>query len=229
MRLGRVTEIWRYPVKSMGGERLQQASVGRLGVPGDRGWALRDETARRGARREEVPRAAPLPGALPVRARGRRDPAAPRSRCPTARACAATSPARRRRSRGCSTPTSRSGRAAARGSRALPPRAARGPVEPRAGAAPGVRSPARRAAPRPRHVPARAPRVHLAARHLLRRLSAPPPHHQHARRAGAPQRQGELRPASLPPELPDRARRRRSRLRRERLVREGSEGGWPCG
>jgi hypothetical protein len=45
MRVGRVTEIWRYPVKSMGGERLQQASVGRLGVPGDRGWALRDETA----------------------------------------------------------------------------------------------------------------------------------------------------------------------------------------
>jgi uncharacterized protein YcbX len=45
MRLGRVTEIWRYPVKSMGGERLEQASVGRLGVPGDRGWALRDESA----------------------------------------------------------------------------------------------------------------------------------------------------------------------------------------
>jgi uncharacterized protein YcbX len=29
----------------MGGERMQQASVCRLGVPGDRGWALRDETA----------------------------------------------------------------------------------------------------------------------------------------------------------------------------------------
>jgi uncharacterized protein YcbX len=29
----------------MGGERLEESSVGRLGVPGDRGWALRDEGA----------------------------------------------------------------------------------------------------------------------------------------------------------------------------------------
>jgi uncharacterized protein len=29
-------EIWRYPVKSMGGERLEQARVSRLGVEGDR-------------------------------------------------------------------------------------------------------------------------------------------------------------------------------------------------
>jgi len=32
----KVTEIWRYPVKTMGGERLQRAGVGPLGIQGDR-------------------------------------------------------------------------------------------------------------------------------------------------------------------------------------------------
>lgn len=41
--VGRVEGIWRYPVKSMGGESLDRATLGRLGVPGDRGWAVRDE------------------------------------------------------------------------------------------------------------------------------------------------------------------------------------------
>lgn len=41
----RVAELWRYPVKSMAGERLQRATIGRLGIPGDRGWAVRDEAA----------------------------------------------------------------------------------------------------------------------------------------------------------------------------------------
>lgn len=40
---GRVTEIWRHPVKSMQGERLEATRLGPLGVPGDRGWAIRDE------------------------------------------------------------------------------------------------------------------------------------------------------------------------------------------
>jgi uncharacterized protein YcbX len=43
MSLGRITEIWRYPVKSMGGERLREAPVGAKGLPGDRAWAVRDE------------------------------------------------------------------------------------------------------------------------------------------------------------------------------------------
>ncbi len=38
-----VTEVWRYPVKSMAGERLDAASVGEHGILGDRGWAARDE------------------------------------------------------------------------------------------------------------------------------------------------------------------------------------------
>src|SRR5208282_3933983 len=43
--IGAVKEIWRYPVKSMAGERLQHANVGALGIYGDRGWAIRDEKA----------------------------------------------------------------------------------------------------------------------------------------------------------------------------------------
>jgi uncharacterized protein len=43
--IGTVKEIWRYPVKSMAGERLRRASVGVLGIHGDRGWAIRDEKA----------------------------------------------------------------------------------------------------------------------------------------------------------------------------------------
>ena len=45
MRVGTVIEIWRYPVKSMGGEQLDRCVVGERGLPGDRGWALRDEVA----------------------------------------------------------------------------------------------------------------------------------------------------------------------------------------
>ncbi|HZR81019.1 MAG TPA: MOSC N-terminal beta barrel domain-containing protein [Candidatus Binatia bacterium] len=43
--VGTVKEIWRFPVKSMAGERLNEASVFGGGIVGDRGWAARDETA----------------------------------------------------------------------------------------------------------------------------------------------------------------------------------------
>jgi uncharacterized protein YcbX len=51
--VGTIKEIWRYPVKSMAGERLESSLVGLNGLPGDRGWALRDEQAQeiRGAKK----------------------------------------------------------------------------------------------------------------------------------------------------------------------------------
>ena len=40
MQVGRVSELWRYPVKSMGGELLDEAFVSWHGVEGDRRWAF---------------------------------------------------------------------------------------------------------------------------------------------------------------------------------------------
>ena len=38
----RVTEIWRFPVKSMGGETVPAGHLGELGIDGDRGWSVFD-------------------------------------------------------------------------------------------------------------------------------------------------------------------------------------------
>ena len=43
MQIGTVKQIWRYAVKSMAGEQLESCIVGTLGIPADRGWAIRDE------------------------------------------------------------------------------------------------------------------------------------------------------------------------------------------
>ena len=40
--VGQVGEMWRYPVKSMAGERLDSVELGPLGIDGDRRYALRD-------------------------------------------------------------------------------------------------------------------------------------------------------------------------------------------
>lgn len=45
--MGSVVEIWRYPVKSMAGERLDSCAVGEKGLEGDRRWALVDGTPNR--------------------------------------------------------------------------------------------------------------------------------------------------------------------------------------
>lgn len=37
-----IEEIWRFPVKSIGGERLDVGDVGPLGLDGDRRWGVRD-------------------------------------------------------------------------------------------------------------------------------------------------------------------------------------------
>lgn len=42
METARITELWRYPVKSMLGERLDAADIGEHGVGGDRSFALVD-------------------------------------------------------------------------------------------------------------------------------------------------------------------------------------------
>jgi uncharacterized protein YcbX len=40
----RVAEIWRFPVKSLQGERLERAAVGPRGIVGDRKWGIADES-----------------------------------------------------------------------------------------------------------------------------------------------------------------------------------------
>ena len=37
-----VREIWRFPVKSIGGEVINEAIVGPMGIQGDRGWGITD-------------------------------------------------------------------------------------------------------------------------------------------------------------------------------------------
>jgi uncharacterized protein YcbX len=40
----RIQEIWRYPVKSLRGEMLTEATIGDSGLSGDRTWGIRDES-----------------------------------------------------------------------------------------------------------------------------------------------------------------------------------------
>ncbi|HEV7210135.1 MAG TPA: MOSC N-terminal beta barrel domain-containing protein [Blastococcus sp.] len=51
----RVLELWRFPVKSMQGERLAEAEIGRLGIAGDRSWALFDLATGFGLTARRVP------------------------------------------------------------------------------------------------------------------------------------------------------------------------------
>jgi uncharacterized protein YcbX len=68
MILGTVKQIWRYPVKSMSGEQLEDCTVGELGIPGDRGWALRDEKT------NEITNGKNIPVMMQTAARYREDP-----------------------------------------------------------------------------------------------------------------------------------------------------------
>jgi uncharacterized protein YcbX len=63
MRIGAVRELWRFPVKSMGGERVDTTALSESGVRGDRRWAVRDED--RGA----ITNAKRIPGLLMLTAR----------------------------------------------------------------------------------------------------------------------------------------------------------------
>ena len=54
MAVGQVLELWRYPIKSVGGERIERAAIDGNGVAGDRGWAIREAGETRTAR--QIPR-----------------------------------------------------------------------------------------------------------------------------------------------------------------------------
>ena len=54
-RLMRVLELWRYPVKSLQGERLAEAPIDALGIAGDRRWALFDRDTGLGLTARRVP------------------------------------------------------------------------------------------------------------------------------------------------------------------------------
>jgi uncharacterized protein len=51
----RVTQIWRYPVKSLQGERLDESGVDAHGLVGDRRWALFDPALGEGLTARRVP------------------------------------------------------------------------------------------------------------------------------------------------------------------------------
>ena len=68
MVLGTIAQLWRYPVKSMAGERRDAVIVSQRGIPGDRGWALYDDT------RQGISGGKRLPGLRRCRARYTREP-----------------------------------------------------------------------------------------------------------------------------------------------------------
>jgi uncharacterized protein YcbX len=65
--LGRVTELHRYPVKSLGGEQPDRVEVDERGVVGDRLWAVVDEDGRFGSGKT-TRRFRRMPGLLDLRA-----------------------------------------------------------------------------------------------------------------------------------------------------------------
>jgi uncharacterized protein YcbX len=55
-----VVEIWRYPVKSMAGERLAECTVTDVGLEGDRRWAFIDRSPNRDGKWFNIKQHAPL-------------------------------------------------------------------------------------------------------------------------------------------------------------------------
>jgi len=55
-----VREVWRYPVKSMAGERLESCMVTEVGLEGDRRWAFIDHSPQRDGKWFNIKQHAPL-------------------------------------------------------------------------------------------------------------------------------------------------------------------------
>ena len=70
MKVGTLRQIWRYPVKSMAGETVDDVVLGDRGLPGDRAWAVRDEV------RGGIRGAKKIPALMHFAARYARAPAA---------------------------------------------------------------------------------------------------------------------------------------------------------
>jgi uncharacterized protein len=58
--LASVVEIWRYPVKSMAGERMQECAITERGLEGDRRWAFIDRSPNRDGKWFNIKQHAPL-------------------------------------------------------------------------------------------------------------------------------------------------------------------------
>lgn len=67
-QVGTVKELWRYPVKSMEGELIEQATIEKLGLVGDRCWAIRD------VEKSETSSVRKLPALLRCSARYQQEP-----------------------------------------------------------------------------------------------------------------------------------------------------------
>ncbi len=76
MIVGRVAQIWRHPVKSMEGERVEATPLGLDGILGDRAWAVRDE------QRGGIRGAKKIPALMTCRARYAEEPRADRIPAP---------------------------------------------------------------------------------------------------------------------------------------------------
>ena len=68
MQAGTVQEVWRHPVKSLGGERLESCLVDARGLHRDRWWALRDPDGKLGSGKN-TRRFRAMPGLLALSAR----------------------------------------------------------------------------------------------------------------------------------------------------------------
>jgi hypothetical protein len=68
MQVGTVQEVWRHPVKSLGGERLDSCAVDARGLHRDRWWALRDPDGKLGSGKH-TRRFRAMPGLLQLSAR----------------------------------------------------------------------------------------------------------------------------------------------------------------